>query len=139
VIIENSEYPVEIETRKTVCLLPKTKKYNLNELIDRVELGKIYRSLEKLHSFTKVELTQLKRMELVIDKAIEIFCELDLLTKENETYKFKGSKDKLELINSKTYQELLEKQKEINFIYQKDLQDIKNYLNNKMEEYNEIH
>lgn len=139
VIVENYDYIEEVKARKSVCLLPKTKKYNLNELIDRVELGKIYRALEKLGSFDSQELLKINRSELILKKAVKIFKELGFLTEDKGLYTLVKSKNRLELNNSKEYQNILDAQKTIVNIYQKDLESVKDYLNKKMEENNEIH
>lgn len=127
-IIENSNILDKVRKKKSVLLLPRTKKYNLNQLIDRRELGNVYRTLAKLEKFKFSDLDLSIFSEFIYENAIKIFSELGLLTKEQELYQMSKNAVKLNLQQSSHYQKLLETFQHITFIYQSDLINIKEYF-----------
>lgn len=127
-IIENSNILDEVRKKKSVLLLPRTKKYNLNQLIDRRELGNVYRTLAKLDKFKFSDLDLSIFSEFIYENAIKIFSELGLLTNEEEHYKISKNAVKLNLQQSAHYLKLLETFQHITFIYQSELINIKEYF-----------
>jgi single-stranded-DNA-specific exonuclease len=133
-IIENNDLVERLKTFPTIALLPKEKKYNLNQIIDRKELGKVYVYLEKLDHFTFDDLNFNQFSEFVFDKALKIFCELGLIENNSNIYHLKNTNLKMDLKTSKTYQSVLEMWKNIDFIYQNDLKVLKMYFKELLEE-----
>lgn len=127
-IIENSNILDEVRKKKSVLLLPRTKKYNLNQLIDRRELGNVYRTLAKLDKFKFSDLDLSIFSEFIYENAIKIFSELGLLTNEEEHYQISKNAVKLNLQQSAHYLKLLETFQHITFIYQSELINIKEYF-----------
>jgi single-stranded-DNA-specific exonuclease len=133
-IIENNDLAKALSDSKTIVLLPKNKKYNLNQIIDRVELGKIYKYFEKLNHFSLDDLNYNLYQELILTKAIKIFIELGLVEVLEKTYHVKTHTSKMELNDSPTYQAILDKFQHMNFIYQNEISTIKNYFKQILEE-----
>lgn len=133
-ITENDNLSKSLKNSKTILLLPKTKKYNLNQIIDRVELGKIYKYFEKLNHFSLDDLNYHLYQDFIFDKALKIFIELGLVEVIENTYLVKTHTSKMELNESPTYQSILDKFQHINFIYQSDALVIKKYFQQILEE-----
>ena len=73
--------------KKTIIITPRKTKINLNKLVYKPELGKIYQMLKEIHEF-KLDLL-LRRIEydkLILKYAIKIFLELDLIYKSDDFY-----------------------------------------------------
>jgi single-stranded-DNA-specific exonuclease len=138
-IIENNDISSEFKEKKTVVVLPKERKYNLNQVIDRKELGKIYLYFEKLNHFSIDDLNFQHFSEFAYLSAIKIFCELGLLEVNNDFYQIKRKSLKLNLNTSKTYSDLLDKFQHANFIYQTDNHTLTTYFKQILEDKNEIH
>lgn len=120
---------------KTIMLGPKKIKTNLNKVIYKKELGKIYQMLKEIKEF-KIEIL-LRRIEydkLILNYAIQIFQELDLIYKVDDYYIVKEKVLKTDLQNSPTYGKLEGKKKMIDFLYLDYLSHIKNYFYKHMEE-----
>ncbi len=127
-ILENKENP-------TFLITPKQLDFNLNKLITRRELGKIYQMLKEIKEF-KLELL-LRRLEydkLVLKYAIKIFLDLKLIDSINDYYIVNESALKTDLQNSPTYVKLEGVKKHIDFIYMDYLSHIKTYFKKHMEE-----
>ncbi len=133
-VIENDDYLKKITQDKAIALLPKTKKYNLNQIVDRVELGKIYRYLEKLKTFKLSDINQEKFDEFTLNTALGIFLELGLITLNENRYQIKLNSVKIDLNSSKIYQKTLEKYHHITYVYQNDLPKLKTYFMQILEE-----
>jgi len=137
-IIEEDNFKEKFNNFKTLALLPKEKKYNLNQLLDRKELGKVYLYFEKLNHFTLDDLNYNLFSDFVFDKALRIFTELGLIEINNDTYHVEKKTLKMNLNTSLTYRNLLEKFQQINFIYQSDKNILDAYFRQILEENNEI-
>lgn len=133
-IIEHDDFLLDVMKYKTIALLPKSRKYNINHLVDRVELGKIFRLLEKQGYFTEKDLLELLYPQQILKIAINIFDDLGFVEKKDNQKKIKNVATKIELTTSKTYQKTLEKHHFIDFLYQSDLSRIKTYFKEIMEE-----
>ncbi|MDT8336496.1 MAG: single-stranded-DNA-specific exonuclease RecJ [Candidatus Izemoplasmatales bacterium] len=133
-IIENDDLVKSLEKTKTIVILPKSKKYNLNQIIDRVELGKIYKYFEKLNHFSLDDLNYNLYHEFILTKALKIFIELGLIEINDNIYHVKTHTSKMELNDSFTYQLILDKFHHINFIYQSEILAIKKYFKQMLEE-----
>lgn len=120
---------------KTILLSPKIKDINLQKLITRRELGKIYQMLKEIKEF-KLDLL-LRRLEydkLLLKFAIQIFLELDLITQIKDYYLVNESALKTNLQNSPTYVKLEGVKKQIDFLYLDYLSHIKTYFAKHMED-----
>lgn len=132
-LIDNEDIISDLKKAKSIALVPKTRKYNLNHLVDRVELGKIYRLLEKQGCFTESDLKDLLYPFEILRLAVKIFADLGFVEEYDGCQKIKNGSTKIELSNSKTYQDIVEKYHLIEFIYQSDYSKIKTYFKEKME------
>jgi len=133
-IIEEANFVDQFKESKTVVLLPKEKKHNLNLLIDRKELGKVYLYFEKLNHFTLDDLNFRLFSEFVYLKALKIFSELGLIEGSNQIYHVKTKSLKMDLNTSPTYQELINKFQHMSFIYSSDINTINAYFRQLLEE-----
>lgn len=133
-IIKNHDWITDLKRYKTVALLPREKTLSINPLIDRSELGKIYQYFEKLDHFQKEDLNYFNYDEFIYENALKIFVELGLIDNINENYQVLRVSKKMDLNNSKTFKQINDNFHFINFIYQNDLQTIKQYFNQILEE-----
>lgn len=133
-ILKNNDWMTDLKKYKTVALLPRDKTLNINPLIDRLELGKIYQYFEKLDHFQKKDLNYFNYDEFIYENALKIFVELGLIDNINENYQVLRVSKKMDLNNSKTFKQMNDNFHFINFIYQNDLQTIKQYFNQILEE-----
>jgi len=133
-IVENDDYLKQVKAAKTIALLPKTKKYNLNQIVDRVELGKVYRLFEKLKRFKRSDLSEEKIDDFTYDTALDIFIELGLVSFADNHYQINSNSVKIDLNNSSVYQKILEKYQHITYIYLCDITKLKTYFIQKLEE-----
>ncbi|HPD99822.1 MAG TPA: single-stranded-DNA-specific exonuclease RecJ [Bacillota bacterium] len=133
-IIKNHDWITDLKRYKTVALLPREKALSINPLIDRSELGKIYQYFEKLDHFQKEDLNYFNYDEFIYENALKIFVELGLIDNINEKYQVLRVSKKMDLNNSKTFKQMNDNFHFINFIYQNDLQTIKQYFNQILEE-----
>jgi ssDNA-specific exonuclease RecJ len=133
-VIENNDFENDIKKFKTVALLPREKKYNLNPIIDRLELGKIYQYFEKLDHFSKDDLNYFNYNEFIYENALKIFVELGLIDNINENYQVLKVSKKMDLNNSRTFKNLTDKYNLINYFYQNDVPTLKQYFNQILEE-----
>ncbi|MBI9009287.1 MAG: single-stranded-DNA-specific exonuclease RecJ [Tenericutes bacterium] len=120
---------------KTIIIGPKKTKINLNKLVYKPELGKIYQMLKEIHEF-KLDLL-LRRLEydkLILKYAIKIFFELDLIYKQEDFYVVREDALKTDLQNSPTYVKLEGVKKQLDFLYQDYVSHIRTYFKKQMEE-----
>ena len=133
-IIEEDNFIDKFRENKTVVLLPKDKKHNLNLLIDRKELGKVYLYFEKLNHFSLDDLNFNLFSEFVYLKALKIFTELGLIEGSNNIYQVKSKSLKTELSASSSYRKLIDKFQHMSFIYSSDINTINAYFRQLLEE-----
>jgi single-stranded-DNA-specific exonuclease len=133
-VIETNDFEDNIKKFKTVALLPREKKYNLNPIVDRLELGKIYQYFEKLDHFSKDDLNYFNYNEFIYENALKIFVELGLIDNINGNYQVLKVSKKMDLNNSRTFKNLTDKFNLINYLYQNDLPTLKQYFNQILEE-----
>ena len=122
-------------TRKTIVITPRKTKINLNKLVYKPELGKIYQMLKEIHEF-KLDLL-LRRIEydkLILKYAIKVFLELDLIYKKDDFYVVRENALKTDLQKSSTYVKLEEVKKLTDFLYQDYISHIRTYFRKQMEE-----
>lgn len=119
---------------KTIIISPKQTKINLNKLVYKPELGKIYQMLKEIHEF-KLDLL-FRRIEydkLILKYAIDIFIELDLIFKKDDFYIVREDALKTDLKNSPTYVRLEGVKKLLDFLYQDYTSHIRTYFRKQME------
>ncbi|HKL47808.1 MAG TPA: DHHA1 domain-containing protein, partial [Candidatus Izemoplasmatales bacterium] len=116
---------------QSFALFPKFLHSNYNQIIDRNEMVKIYVKLKKLPYFSKFDIiSTLGTHEWVANTVLKIFSELHLIKKAKDGFIFK-SQTKTDLTQSKTYQDIFEKKKTIDWLYHSTNQEIKHYLEGK--------
>jgi hypothetical protein len=134
-IIEEEKLETKIKEELTVCMLPRDKKYNLNQIIDRSELGKIYKMLQKRKRFLPEEVKESSYSDRIILTAIKIFTELSLLETDKDGYvTINNNSTKMDLNDSPTYKNTLNQFQQINFLYQSDYMTLKKYFEQILEE-----
>jgi len=135
IIEENMDNYIKknIDTR-TIILSPKHTKANLNKLVYKRELGKIYQMLKEIKEFKlDILLRRLEYDKLVLKYAILIFLDLDLIYQQDDCYIVRENALKTDLKNSPTYVKLEGAKKFIDFIYQDYLSHIRTYFRKQME------
>jgi len=119
---------------KTIVLSPRKTKININKLINKRELGKIYQMLKEIKEFKlDVLLRRIEYNQIDLKYAIKVFIDLDLIEKNDEYYIIKENVLKTDLQNSPTYVKLEEAKKVIDLIYYDFLSHIRTYFKEKME------
>lgn len=134
IIASEHDLREDFQRTRTLVLLPREKKYNLNQLVDRKELGKVYVHFEKMQKFTFEDLNKTYFSEFVYRMALKIFQELGLIECNNQVYHIKNQKTKLDLNNSPTYLNVVEKFQQVNFVYTSDFAVLNAYFMALLEE-----
>lgn len=124
----------KIKDFQSVALLPREKKYNLNLLTDRIELGKLYKYFSKLNHFSLDDLNYNLFNDFTYESALKIFVELGLIERTDGIYKIADASKKMDLFSSKTYSHIVEVYELINYLYQNELSTITNYFKQILEE-----
>jgi len=125
---------LEAEGVLTMVITPQVAKANLNKLINKRELGKIYQMLREIDEFKlDILLRRIEYDQLILKFAIQIFLELNLLEKDEEYYIVKENVIKTDLQNSATYVKLEEAKKIIDLLYYDYLSHIRTFFKAKME------
>ena len=136
-IILNQDFDAFIQDNKdiqTIVIGPKKIKANLNKIIQKRELGKIYQLLKEISEFKlDILLRRIEYNQLIFKYAVKIFIELDLIIKHGEYYIVKENVIKTDLQNSPTYVQLEEKKKIIDLVYYDYNSHIKTYFKQLME------
>ncbi len=135
-ILEHTTESILLENKNkaTMVIAPQALRTNLNKLVNKRELGKIYQMLKEINEF-KLDIL-LRRIEydpLILKYAIQIFVELDLIEKNDDYYLIKENVIKTDLQNSLTFVKLEEAKKIIDLLYFDYLSHIKTYFMTKME------
>ncbi len=135
-ILERSYENILLESVgiQTMVITPQVTKANLNKLINKRELGKIYQMLRDIDEFKlDILLRRIEFDQLILKFAIQIFVELKLLEKHDDYYIVKENVIKTDLQNSATYVKLEEAKKIIDLIYYDYQSHIKTFFKAKME------
>lgn len=116
---------------KSYALFPKSSNHNLNILLDRNEIVKVYIKLKKRQQFDIFDIMKAVGVdEWTAKKLISIFKDLDLIVDLKNGFGIQ-ERAKTDLTVSKTYQDLLAKKKTIDWLYQSTIERIKKYLEDK--------
>ncbi len=136
IVLENDfkEYIKHHNTNNTFVISPQKIKANLNKVVLKRELGKIYQMLKEIKEFKlDVLLRRIEFNQLVLKYAIKIFIELNLISREDGYYVVREDAIKTELQNSPTYNELAEKKKIIDLLYFDYISHIRSYILEELE------
>lgn len=120
---------------KTYCIKPKEYRTSYNKIANRTELQKIFVMLRGYQEFN-ID-TLVKRTDytfLVLDQAVKIFKELNLVEETKNGQKINRSVQKVDLNDSPLFGRLLEKKEQINWLYTEDIIKIKEFFKKKLEE-----
>lgn len=130
-IMQTSDLNDLMMSYQSYALFPKKFNVNFNVLLDRNEMAKAYIKLKKTTHFDKfVIMKMLDIDEWSADQMIQIYLDLNLLVKVDQSYKIQTA-TKTSIQESKTYQLVLAKKKTIDWLYQSTAERIKNYLEDK--------
>ncbi len=137
VLMENSLEHILEKTKfiKTYCIKPKEYRTSYNKIANRTELQKIFAMLRGYQEFTVDMLV--KRTDytfLVLDQAVRIFTELNLIEKTKDGLRVNRSVQKVDLNDSPIFRRLLDKKEQINWLYTEDIIKIKEFFIKKLEE-----
>ena len=131
IVLKSTDIKSLMTDYQSYALFPKFSIINFNKLIDRNLLVNHYLKLKSMSNFTEFDIMSvLKMSELSASLLIQIFNDLGLIKTSKASYSIKTHKKK-ELTSSKTYKDLLEKKKTIDWLYQATADQIKRYLEEK--------
>lgn len=137
-LLMNTNLKSYLKTQKdigTILITPKKSHLNLNKIVQKRELGKIYAMLKEIKEFNRDML--LRRMEYdpkILSLAIQIFMELNLIELDDDVYRVDEQPLKTDLEKSKTYKDMEIAKKMIDFVYLDYLSHIRTYFRKLMEE-----
>ena len=128
------DYISQSNLSNTFVISPQKIKANLNKVLVKSELGKIYQMLKEIKEFKlDILMRRIEFNQLILKYAIKIFIELHLITRKDEYYVVVEDAIKTDLQESQTYMELTEKKKIIDLLYYDYISHIKTYLENELE------
>ena len=131
VILNTNDLKKLMTGYKSYALVPKSSNHNLNILLDRNEIVKVYIKLKKRQHFDIFDIMKAVGVdEWTAQKLISIFKDLDLIVDLENGFGIQ-ERAKTDLTVSKTYQDLLAKKKTIDWLYQSTIERIKKYLEDK--------
>lgn len=129
-----NSYLLENKDIRTLVITPQKLKANINKLINKRELGKIYQMLKEIREFKlDILLRRIEYNQVILRYAIQIFMELDFIEKTDDYYIIKDNVLKTDLQNSSTFVQLEEAKKIIDLIYYDYLSHIRTYFSEKLE------
>jgi single-stranded-DNA-specific exonuclease len=132
-IIESDSFDEQIKQKRSIVMCPRKKEYNMNLIIDKMELGKIYRNLEKIKEFTLDDVWD-KHANKAIIKILEIFKEINLIKQSEDRFFVEKVSTKMNLNDSKTYCDMVDKYKLIEQIYKSSKYEVDNFFKRILEE-----